>query len=311
MPTRWIAIDFGGPEVLRQVPVELPSPDADEVTISIRASGMNPADYKHFAPGQDPALLPLSIGYEAAGVITAVGPKAVTSRGPWAVGDEVVTYQILGGYASAITANAADVFPKPENLSFAEAANLLLVGTTAAEMLGVTGVQKGDLVVVHGAAGGVGTSVLQQAGLVGAKVIGTASESDFTSVMRFGGIPVTYGPGLQERVLAAAGGAKVDAALDCVGTTEAINVSLAVVTDKKRIVSIVAFDRAGDGIQLIGSMNPDSAPFRAATRTRILDLARKGQLEVPIAQTYPLSDAPEAVAALMGAHPFGKLALVA
>ena len=92
------------------------------------------------------------------------------------------------------------VFAKPTKLSFPEAANLLLVGTTAAEMLHVTAVGTDDVVLLHGAAGAVGTSALQQARLIGATVIGTASKANFDEVARFGGVPVDYGPGLEERV---------------------------------------------------------------------------------------------------------------
>lgn len=200
METRWVAVGFGGPEVLRQIAVDVPAPGPGEVTIAVRAAGMNPADYKHFGPGQDPALLPLTIGYEAAGVLSAVGPGTEIASGGSRVGDEVVAFQIVGGYASAITVDAADVFAKPASVSFAAAASLLLVGTTAAEMLDVTGVSDRDVILVHGAAGGVGTSVLQQARLLGATVIGTASESGFDAVRRFGATPVSYGPGLRERV---------------------------------------------------------------------------------------------------------------
>ena len=310
MNTRWVAVDFGGPEVLRRVPVDVPAPGGGEVTIEVRAAGMNPADYKHFGPGQDPGLLPLTVGYEAAGVISAIGPGTEIASGGGRAGDEVVAFQILGGYASAITVDAVDVFAKPPGLSFAEAASLLLVGTTAAEMLDVTEVRDGDVVLVHGAAGGVGTSVVQQARLLGATVIGTASKSSFDSVRRFGAIPVAYGPGLRERVRAVAGD-RIDAALDCVGTSEAIDVSLAAVPDTKRIVSTAAFDRAADGIQLTGAGNPRSGPYRAAQRARLLGLAASGQLTVPIGETFPMDDAPAAVAALMGRHPYGKLALVA
>ena len=138
MAWRWVATNFGGPEVLEQVNVNLAPPAPDEVTIEVRAAGMNPADYKHFAPGQDRSLLPLTVGYEVAGVVSAMGRGAALASGGGAVGDEVVAYPIIGGYASAITVKASDVFAKPRVLSFAQAANLLLVGTTAAEMLFVT-----------------------------------------------------------------------------------------------------------------------------------------------------------------------------
>jgi NADPH:quinone reductase len=310
MAMQWLATDFGGPEVLKQVPLDLGPPKTGEVTIEVHAAGMNPADYKHFAPGQDRSLLPLTIGYEASGVISALGPEAEIATGGGAVGEEVVAFQITGAYASHVTVKASDVFAKPTQLSFPEAANLLLVGTTATEMLHVTAVGTDDVVLLHGATGAVGTSALQQARLIGATVIGTASKAHFDEIARFGGVPVDYGPGLEERVRAAAPG-PVTAALDTVGTDEAIDVSLFAVADRKRIVTIAAPQRAkSDGLQWVGGSNPKSGPYRASQRARLLQMAARGDIIVPIAMTFSINDAPSAVAALMGEHPYGKLALV-
>ena len=307
---RWIATGFGGPEVLEQIEVELPDPAAGEVTIEVRAAGMNPADYKHFAAGQDPELLPLTIGYEVAGVIAAIGPDTVIASGGGAAGDEVVVFRVSDGYSSALNAPATDVFAKPATLTFPQAANLLLVGATAADALDAAGVSEGETVLVHGAAGGVGTSAVQQAVLLGASVIGTAGERDFDAVRGFGATPVAYGPGLEERVRQVAPDG-IDAAIDTVGFDEAVDVSLALVGDRGRIVSIAAFGRGGrDGFLVVGGSVPRSGPFRAAARRPLLALAAEGKLTVPIGQTFPLSEAPRAVQALQGKHPYGKLALV-
>jgi NADPH:quinone reductase len=311
MATRWLATDFGGPEVLEQVRLDLAAPQPGEVTIEVRAAGMNPADYKHFAPGQDPSVLPLTIGYEVSGVIWGIGAETEIASGGGSKGDEVVAFQIMGGYASHVTVKAADVFAKPANLTFPEAANLLLVSTTASEMLDVTGVTAGDVVLLHGAAGAVGGAALQQARLLGATVIGTASKANFDEVERFGGVPVEYGPGLEDRVRVAASG-PVDVALDTVGTDEAIGVSLATVADRSRIVTIAAALRAkSDGLKWIGGTNPKSGSFRASQRARLLQMAAEAHITIPIGATYPLDDAPTALASLMGRHPYGKLALVA
>jgi NADPH:quinone reductase len=307
---RWIATGFGGPEVLEEIEVELPDPAPGEVTIEVLAAGMNPADYKHFAAGQDPKLLPLTIGYEVAGVIVALGPDTEIASGGGTVGDEVVAFRVSDGYSSALNAPAADVFAKPATLTFPQAANLLLVGATAADTLDAVGISEGDTVLVHGGAGGVGTSVVQQAVLLGATVIGTAGERDFDAVRGFGATPVAYGPGLDERIRQVAPDG-IDAAIDTVGVDEAVDVSLALVSDRGRIVSIAAFGRAGqDGFQLVGGSVPRSGPFRAAARRPILDLAAEGKLTVPIGQAFPLSEARRAVEALQGMHPYGKLALV-
>jgi NADPH:quinone reductase len=307
---RWVAKDLGGPEVLSEVLIDLPAPRVGQVTVEVRACGMNPADYKHFRPGQDRSLLPLTIGSEVAGTIAAIGPNTEIASGGVVLGDEVVAFQIADGYSSAVNAAAQDVFAKPPALSFPQGANLLLVGTTAAETLDVAGVAAGDTVLVHGAAGAVGTSVVQQARLLGASVVGSANERDFESLRALGVTPVRYGRGLEGRVRAASPNG-VDVAIDTVGVDEAVDVSLALVSDRRRIVSTAAFERAErDGFPIVGAANPRSGPFRARRRSAILDLAAQRKLTVPIGQTFPLSETPDAVRALQGSHPYGKLALV-
>lgn len=306
---QWVAVDFGGPEVLRCIDVDVPEPGSGQVTIAVRASGMNPADAKHIAPGQDRALLPLTIGYEVAGVVAALGPGTELASGGGAVGDEVVA-QVGAGYTTAITVPAVSVYAKPPALTFPEAANLLLVGTTAADMLHACDAGGGETVLLHGAAGSVGVSVLQQARKLGARVVGTASRASFDLVRRFGGTPVEYGPGLLERVREAAPEG-IAAALDTVGSDEAGDVSLALVPDRGRVVTIVAAPRAkSDRYVFVGAANPQSGPFRASARSRILGLARDGDLVVPMAQTFPFEQAPAAIGTLTSPHPPGKLALV-
>jgi NADPH:quinone reductase len=306
---KWVAVDFGGPEVLRLIDVGVPDPGPGYVQIDVRAAGMNPADAKHIAPGQDRKLLPLPIGYEVAGVVSALGPGTKLASGAGAVGDEVVASQVTGGYTTGITVPASSVFAKPATLTFPEAANLLLVGTTAADMLHASGAREGETVLLHGAAGAVGVSVLQQARELGVRVVGIASPTSFGFVRRFGAAPVEYGPGLLDRILSAAPDG-ISAALDTVGSDEAGDVSLALVEDRKRIVTIAAAPRAkADGYVFVGAANPESGRFRAAARTRILKLAEDGTLVVPMAATFNFQDAPAALAMLTSPHPPGKLAL--
>jgi NADPH:quinone reductase len=307
---KWVAVGFGGPEVLRNVEVDVPDPGPGQITIDVRAAGMNPADAKHIAPGQDRALLPLSLGYEVAGVVTAFGPDTELASGGGAVGDEVVASVVDGGYTTAMTVAASDVFVKPAALTFPEAANLLLVGTTAADLLHTSGAREGETVLLHGAAGAVGVSVLQQARLLGVRVVGTASRANFEFVRLYGGTPVEYGLGLLDRVRAAAPEG-IAAALDTVGSEEAGDVSLALVADRNRVVTIAAAPRAkAEGYTFVGSSNPASGPFRARARSEILNLARDGELVVPMAEVFKFADAPAAFAALTSPHPPGKLALV-
>jgi len=307
---QWRATRWGGPENWEFAEVEVPEPRQGEVTIRVGAAGVNPADYKHVSAPRAELQLPVPIGYEVAGVLSAIGPDTTIASGGGAVGDAVVAFRIHGGYATEVTVPAKDVFAKPARLSDEEAANLLLVGTTAAQMLHVTDVRAGETILVHGASGAVGVSILQQAAEIGARVIGTASEPSFARVRRFGGLPVEYGPGLAERVAEAAQG-RIAAALDTVGTDEAVDVSLQLVPDRVRIVTIVAAKRAEEeGFHAVFGAQPESQAFRDAHRAELLELAGSGRLQVPVARTYPLADAPEALAFLKEGHPGGKLALI-
>lgn len=307
---QWRATRWGGPETWEFAEVEVPEPRQGEVTIEVRAAGVNPADYKHVSAPREGLELPVPIGYEVAGVIAAIGPDTEIASGGGAVGDAVVAFRIQGGYATAVTVPAKDVFAKPARLADEEAANLLLVGTTAAQMLDVTDVRAGETILVHGASGAVGVSILQQAAEIGARVIGTASEASFARVRRFGGLPIAYGPGLAERATEAAQG-PIAAALDTVGTDEAVDVSLELVPDRRRIVTIVASQRAQqEGFHAVFGAQPESQAFRDSVRGSLLELAGSGRLQVPVARTYPLADAPEALAFLKEGHPGGKLALL-
>lgn len=311
MPTalKMMAAGYGELDQLRPYDVDVPEPGPGEVTIDVRAAGVNPADYKAISGnrGRDESKLPLPIGFEVAGVISALGPDTEIASGGGAVGDAVLAFRLSGGYAEAITVPAKDVFAKPDALGFPEAANLLLAGTTAADMLRVVPVEAGQTVVIHGASGAVGVSLLQQLVPLGVRAIGTASEHSFATVRRFGGEPVSYGDGLEERLRELG---SFDAAFDCVGTDEAVDTSLALV-GKDRLVTIAAHGRAqADGFTALGGSNPESAAYRDSVRQQLIDMAARGALVVPMAGTYPLRDAAKALERVGGQHPGGKLALI-
>jgi NADPH:quinone reductase-like Zn-dependent oxidoreductase len=309
-----VAAGFGGPESLKVVDEEPPAPGPGEVLLEVRAAGVNPIDAKSYsgAFGSDPAQLPIRLGYEAAGVVRAVGPDAEGPAGPVRVGDEVIAYRITGGYAEQVVVPASAVVPKPAAMSWEAAAGLMLAGVTAVHALHVVHAAPGETLLVHGAAGGVGSVAVQLAAARGVRVIGTASAASHDLLRELGAEPVTYGPGLADRVRALAPDG-VAAAFDTVGTDEAVDVSIELVGDLGRIVSIASFGYGAErGIVRIGG-GPGADPGTQLRNAARLDLVRAvtdGALKVLVAGTYPLVEAAEAHRAIMSRHRPGKLVLV-
>jgi NADPH:quinone reductase-like Zn-dependent oxidoreductase len=304
-----IAAAYGGPEVLAVTDVQTPDPGPGEARIAVRAAGVNPVDYKSYSGrfSSDPAALPIRLGFEAAGTVTQIGAGA-----PVGIGDDVIAYRITGGYATELVAPTSALVPKPASLGWPEAAGLMLTGVTAWHCLTATGVRAGDTVLINGGAGGVGLMATQLAADCGATVVATASPARHGLLRELGARPVAYGPGLAERVRAAAPDG-VTAALDLVGTDEAVDVSLELVADKARIATIAAFGRAGPaGIKALGG-GPGADPgtdIRTAARPELARLAGEGRLRVIVAATYPLTEAAAAHRAIMTGHTSGKIALI-
>ncbi len=312
--TTVVATAFGGPEALSVVDRPIAAPGPGQVSVAVRAVGTNPIDYKLYSGsfGHDPGQLPIALGSEAAGVVTAVGDAAEGPAGPIHPGVEVVLYPIECAYASQVVVPVSSVVPKPSTLTFEEASGLMLTGSTAVHALKVTGVGPGDTVVVHGASGGVGLMAVQLAVDAGARVIATAGESRHDYLRTLGAEPVAYGDGLIERIRALAPGG-VDAAIDAAGTDEALDTSIALVADRNRIATIAGFQRGFElGIKVLGGV-PGGDPgteVRAAARLELVRLAEAGKLKVQVAATYPLAEAAAAHRALASGHTHGKIVLV-
>lgn len=253
----------------------------------------------------------MRLGFEVAGVVSEVGEGASGPAGALAAGDEVIAFRIDGGYADELVVPASTVVPKPAEMSWEEAGGLMLAGATAMHALAATAVQDGDTLLVHAAAGGVGLMVVQIALARGARVIGTASERNHDYLRELGAEPTAYGPGLAERVRALTG-AGVDAAIDCVGTDEAVDVSLELVGDRERIASIAAFQRGAEaGIKLLGG-GPGADPgteLRDAARLQLTDLVARRKLTVR-ARSLALEDVAQAHRERQAGHVAGKLVLV-
>jgi NADPH:quinone reductase and related Zn-dependent oxidoreductases len=311
-----VAAAYGGPEVIEVVDVESREPGPGEVTIAVRAAALNRWDAKQAAgaAGTDPAKLPMRLGSEAAGVVTAVGADAVSLEGETlAVGDEVYGHKLRGAQASELTVKAGLLVRKPPQRSFVEAAGLLANGTTAVHALEAVGVGEGDVVLLHSASGAVGWLVAQLARLRGARVIGTASERNHDALRELGVEPVVYGDGLLERVRALAPEG-VDAAIDTVGTDEAVAVSLALLAHPERLVTIAnaQFDAvtAAGGKAIGGGAGADpGSELRDAARLELAQLFAAGAIGVDVARAYPLEEARAAYEHLVTGHAGGKVVL--
>ncbi|MDQ3979726.1 MAG: NADP-dependent oxidoreductase [Actinomycetota bacterium] len=305
---RAIAIqEYGGPEVLKVRDVEDPVVGPDVVLVKARAAGVNPVDYKMRQGGLEtryPCHFPLIPGWDVAGVVEEVGP-AVTEFRP---GDEVVGYVRRdhvqwGTYAEFVPAPVRTLAPKPGALSWAEAAALPLTALTAWQVLTrVLDVREGDVVLVHAAAGGVGSFAVQLAQVLGARVIGTASEGNHDYLRDLGAEPVAYGEGLIDRIRAVAPDG-VTAAVDLIGE-EAVDVSLDVLTEGGRLASVLNPARVRKAGGKYWFVRPDADDLR-----KICQLAEQGRVRVHVERALPLEEAAEAHRVLEGGHMRGKFAL--
>jgi NADPH:quinone reductase len=211
--------EYGGPEVLKIVEIEKPVPTGRDVLIEIKAIGVNYADTAR-REGQYVVKTPLPFipGAEIAGVVTAVGEK-VSSIKP---GMRVVTLIESGGYSEFAVADERSLIPLPETLDYRNAVALPLQGLSAYHVLKTMGrLEKGETVLVHAAAGGVGTLAVQLAKLFGAgKIIATASSAEKLELARQMGADVLVNyteSNWVEQILEATGGRGVDVALEMVG----------------------------------------------------------------------------------------------
>lgn len=209
--TRVVLNGLGGPEVLQVIEDEIREPGANELRIRITTCGVAFADVlmrRGMYPGAPP--FPFSPGYEIIGVVESCG-AGVTQ---WKAGDVVAALTGTGGYARYIVVPESKLVRVPVGLDPAEAVSLILNYTTAYQLIHrIAKLQKGESVLIHGAAGGVGTAALQLGSLAGLnKMFGTASKSKHALVTSLGGIPIDYRT--EDFVQRAAG---VDAAFDPIG----------------------------------------------------------------------------------------------
>ncbi|MFB6518907.1 NADP-dependent oxidoreductase [Streptomyces sp. NPDC056401] len=295
---------YGGVEVLSETRIPVPKVGPGEVLVRVRCASVNPVDWKIMAGGLDglmDVVYPVVPGWDVAGTVEYVGidtPEFTT-------GDEVVAYArkdyVHGGtFAEFVTVPVRALAPKPASLTWQQAAGLPLAGLTAYQLLTRLDTGKEDTVLVHGAAGGVGSLGVQIARALGARVIGTASARNHDRLRELGCEPVEYGDGLAERVRALAPDG-VTVVADFVGGV--VDTTRAVLAEGGRHASIADHTVLGAGGQWMW-VRPVGADLAELGR-----LADAGQLTVTVAETFPLAELAAAFELSREGHTAGKIVL--
>jgi NADPH:quinone reductase-like Zn-dependent oxidoreductase len=295
---------YGGVDVLDVVEVPAPEPGPGEVLVAVRAAGINPGEAKireGLLHSRFPATFPSGEGSDFAGVVTATGP-GVTA---FAAGAEVIGYtDNRASHAESVLAEAGHLTSKPAGVPWVVAGALYVAGCTAYAAVRAVSLAPGDRVVVAGAAGGVGSIAVQLARLAGAEVIGLAGPTHHDWLRSKGVSPVTYGDGVAQRIRAAA--PKTDAFIDTVGG-DYVQLALGLGVRPDRVDTIANFAAVQEyGVRAEGNAAGASADVLAELADRIV----AGQLEVPIAASFPLDAVRDAYVLLAQGHTRGKIVLV-
>ncbi|MDT0567141.1 NADP-dependent oxidoreductase [Streptomyces sp. DSM 3412] len=290
---------FGGTEVLREADVEVPQPGPGQIRVRVKAAGLNALDGKIRSGAMEakfPTPLPAIPGGELAGVVDALGEGVRDVQ----VGDEVLGWSDTGSYAQY--ALATTVAPKPVGLDWQDAAALPTAGATAERVLDLLGVVAAETVLMHGAAGAVGTLAVQLATARGARVIGTAGAANQDYLTALGATATLYGEGLVERVRALAPDG-VDAVFDVAGKG-ALEDSITLRGGTERIVTIADFSAYQLGITFSSAPRERSAAGLAA----LAQDAATGKV-VTTVTAYPLAQAATAQQVSDAGHGRGKIVL--
>jgi NADPH:quinone reductase-like Zn-dependent oxidoreductase len=304
--TRAVRYDgFGGIDVLRVVEVERPVPGDGQVLVRVKAAGINPSEAAIRTGAVSklfPSTFPSGQGSDLAGVVEEVGAGV----GGFSPRDEVIGFtQKRASQADLVLVEAGDLTRKPESVPWEVAGGLYVVGVTAWGAVQAVQPKEGETVVVSGAAGGVGSLAVQLARRTGATVIGLASEGNHAWLKSHGVIPVAYSDGVADRIMAAAPGG-VDAFIDTHGGGY-VELALALGVEADRIDTIADFAAAQK--YAVKTDGGASAGPGARVLAELAALIAEGQLEVPIANVYPLAEVREAYTELERRHTRGKIVL--
>lgn len=296
---------YGGPDVLEFTDVADPKVHVDSVLVRVKAAAVNPADLAMRAGLVDaavPTYFPVIPGWDIAGIVEHAGP-ATTGFTP---GDEVIGYvrnevsYLHGGYAELVATTDRALAPKPAHLSWAQAAALPLTGLTAYRAVTqVLEVADTDTLLVHGAAGGVGSAAVQIAADRGATVIGVDSRSRSTYLRSIGAEPVESGE-TAHRAVRALAPQGVDAVLDTVGRG-AVAASTDLGHPATRFASIVDFEHP--------ATRPVFVTNIAVDLKEVARLAELGRLTPDVGVVMPLTEAEEAHRLAATRHGRGRIVL--
>ncbi len=296
--------EYGDTSVLKVTDQPVPKVGPGEVLVRVRSAAVNPVDWKIMEGYLDPLLhiwFPVIPGWDVAGVVEQVG----LDTPEFSEGDEVIAYARRdmvydGTFAEFACVPVRALAHKPAALDWDQAAGLPLAGLTAYQTLSRLGLHEDETVLIHNAAGGVGSLGVQIARAFGARVIATASEKNHDWLRGFGTEPVAYGDGLAERVKALAPDG-VDVVADFIGGV--LEATRAVLKPEGRHGTIIdsSVKEAG-GLHLW--VRPSGDELQA-----LADMADAGQLTVPVAQTFPLEQTADAFALSQGGHVAGKIAI--
>lgn len=293
----------GGPEVLYVGEVDDPAPGPGQVTVRVRAAGLNPYDTKVRRGdfGAD-GPFPQRVGSDLAGTVETVGDGACYWDGtPAAVGDEVLGSG-PGAVAERSVARAANLALRPEGLPVEVAGSLHVPGMAALACLGAVPAGPGDSLLVGGATGAVGLLVCQLAAAAGATVLGTGSPRNHDFIASLGAIPVTYGDGLAAR---AEPHGPVTAVIDCHGR-EAIDAGVELGVPPDRMTGTAAFD----AIEELGLPPLDGSARTTGSLAELAGRLADGTLVLPVAGTFVLDEVAAAFTALESPHPPGKIVVL-
>ena len=289
--------EFGGPEVLIETDVEEPHAGPGQVRIAVRAASVNPADWK-LRSGASPRAARLTLphipGVDAAGVVDEVGEGAQA-----ALGDEIFGPTVSGAFAEF--ALLQEFAAKPAALGWPEAAGLPSAVETATRGLQRLGLQKGETLVISGAAGGVGAAAVQLALAAGATVIGTAGPDNLDYLRSLGATALNYGDGLVLRVreLAPQG---IDRALDVAGKGTLPEL-IELTGSPDRVITLADPDAAAHGVVFEGGA--DGRAFWSLAP--IAESIERGEFSLPVSASFPLARASEAHRLSETGHVRGKI----